>query len=62
MQFLRLKKETTKEINQNIVKNVRYLFRLKKENETTKENIIRDVRNLFELEKFIRFNKDYKIF
>ena len=39
----------------DIVKDIRYLFRLQKENEATKNRIIRDIRNLFEHEE-----DDYK--
>ena len=35
----------------DIVKDIRYLFRLQKENEATKNRIIRDIRNLFEHEE-----------
>ena len=35
----------------NIIKDVRNFFRLKKENEAIKDKIIRDIRNLFQLEK-----------
>ena len=48
-----MEEEKTQE-NQNkqsedkIIKNVRNLFRLKKENEAIKNRIIRDIKNLFE--------------
>ena len=32
----------------NIIKNIRNLFKLKKENNTIKDRIIRDIRTLFE--------------
>ena len=41
-----LKKETIG----NIIKGIRNLFRLKKENEAINDRIIRDIRNVFELE------------
>ena len=34
----------------NTIKDIRNLFRLKKENEAIKDKIIRDIRSLFELE------------
>ena len=36
------------------IKNIRNLFRLKRENETVKYNIIRDIKTLF-----VQQNKDY---
>ena len=40
-----------KKIEENIIRDVRNLFRLKKENEAIKDRIIRDIRNLFEHEE-----------
>ena len=37
-------------MNDTTTKNVRNLFRLKKENKTIKNRIIRDIKNLFEHE------------
>ena len=42
---------TLLELEDNIIKDVRNLFRLKKENEGIKDRILRDIRNLFEQEK-----------
>ena len=33
-----------KEINSTAIKDIRYLFRLKKENEAVKDRVIRDIR------------------
>ena len=38
-------------MNNNTIKNIRKLFRLKKENEAIKNRVIRDIRNLFEHEE-----------
>ena len=38
----------------NVIKSIRYLFKLKKENEAIKDRVIRDIRALFEQEE-----KDY---
>ena len=40
-----------KEINENIIKNIKHLYRLGKEKKTIKDRIIRDIRNLFEYEE-----------
>ena len=40
-----------KEINENIIKNIKNLYILEKENKTIKDRIIRDIRNLFEYEE-----------
>ena len=40
-----------KKIEDNTIKYIRYLFRLKKENEAIKARVIRDTRNLFEHEE-----------
>ena len=40
-----------KEVDDSTIKNIRNLFRLKKENESIRYTIIRDVRNLFEYEE-----------
>ena len=37
-----------KQSEENIIKNIRNLFKLKKENNTIKDRIIRDIRTLFE--------------
>ena len=41
-------REPKKQSEDKIIKNVRNLFRLKKENEAIKNRIIRDIKNLFE--------------
>ena len=38
-------------MNNNTIKNIRKLFRLKKENEAIKNRVITDVRNFFEHEE-----------
>ena len=38
-------------MNNNTIKNIRKLFRLKKENEAIKNRVIRDIRNLFQHEE-----------
>ena len=38
-------------MNNNTIKNIRKLFRLKKENEAIKNRVIRDIRNFFEHEE-----------
>ena len=43
-----------KQSEENIVKSIRNLFKLKKENEEIKERIIRDIRKIFDQEE-----KDY---
>ena len=45
-----LKVEEEKRIVDNMIKDVRNLFRLRNENEAIKGKIIRDIRNLFGLE------------
>ena len=50
----RLKKETTKEMEDIAMKNLRNPFRLQKENKTIKERIIRDIGKRFESEELIR--------
>ena len=45
--LFRLKEET----DETTIKDARFPFRLKKENEVVKDRIIRDVRNLFEYEE-----------
>ena len=46
------KKTTTrKQLEFNVNKNVRNLFKLGKENETIKNRMIRDIRNFFQQEK-----------
>ena len=47
--FLNISK-LKKEIDDNIIKDIRNIFRLKNENEAIKGRIIRDIRNSFELE------------
>ena len=46
--FLNISK-LKKEIDDNIIKDIRNIFRLKNENEAIKGRIIRDIRNSFEL-------------
>ena len=43
--------EKDEKIEDNIIKDVKNLFRLKKENEAIKDRIIRDIRNLFQHEE-----------
>ena len=38
-------------MNNNTIKHIRKLFRLKKENEAIKNRVIRDIRNFFEHEE-----------
>ena len=45
----RLEKE--KKIEDNVIKDIRNLFKLKKENKAIKCKVIRDIRNLFEHEE-----------
>ena len=47
------KPKIKKQLEENIIKDVRNLFSLKKENEAIKNRIIRVIKNLFELEKKI---------
>ena len=42
----RLGPEKEKTIEENIITNVRNLFKLKRENKAIKERIVRDIRNL----------------
>lgn len=43
--------ENLKKIGDNIFKDIRNLFQLKKYNEVIKDGIVRDIRKLFELEE-----------
>ena len=38
-------------MEENVIKDIRNLFKLKKENEATKDRVIKDIRNLFEHEE-----------
>ena len=42
------KPKTQKQSVENIIKSIKYLFILKKENKEIKDRIIRDIRTLFE--------------
>ena len=44
------KLKTQKQPKENIIKSIKYLFKLKKENEAIKDRIIREIRTLFEQE------------
>ena len=44
-------KKIKKQIDDSTIKDIRNLFRLRKENEVIKDRVIRDIRNLFEYEK-----------
>ena len=43
--------EKDKKIEDNVIKDIRNLFKLKKENKAIKCKVIRDIRNLFEHEE-----------
>ena len=43
--------EKDKKIEDNIIKDIRNLFKLKKENKAIKYKVIRDIKNLFEHEE-----------
>ena len=45
-----IKPKTQKQSEENIIKIIRNLFKLKNQNETIKDSIIRDIRTLFEQE------------
>ena len=45
---LKIQKKSEEE---NIIKNIRNIFKLKKENEAIKDRTIRDIKTLFELQK-----------
>ena len=49
--FLNCKKKLKKETNDAVIKGIRNLFRLKKENTAIKYRILRDIINLFEHKK-----------
>ena len=49
----RLGPEKEKTIEENIITNVRNLFKLKRENKAIKDRIIRDIRNLLSKKKII---------
>ena len=44
------KLKTQKQPKENIIKSIKYLFKLKKENEAIKDRIITEIRTLFEQE------------
>ena len=46
--------QNKKEIYDTIIKDIRNLFTLKKENEALKDRIIRNIRNLFEQEDYYK--------
>ena len=46
-----MKPKIIKQSEENIIKNIRNLFKLKKENQAIKDRIIRDIKSLFEKEE-----------
>ena len=53
--------ENTKPEEGNIIKDIRNLFRLKKETKAIKDRILRDIKNLFEHEEDENYYKPVRV-
>ena len=53
--------EEDKNIENGVIKDIRNLFRLRKENEANKNIVIKDIRNLFEYEEEQNYYKPLRV-